>query len=83
MGEVIRRAAHGNIPFYVLSFFAVGLLVLSFVIPPLGVIDGSVLAAVGEIFGFSALWTLVKAIDMGATAKVTHNDTTVEIGSDE
>lgn len=83
MGEVIRRAVHGNTPFYVLSFFAVGLLFLSFLVPPLGVIDGSVIAGVGEIFGFSALWTLIKAIDKGTSAKVTHNNTTLEVGDAE
>jgi hypothetical protein len=46
----------------------------------MGVIDGSVLAAVGEIFAFAALGTVVKAIDKGVDAQVQHNNTTLTIG---
>lgn len=80
MGEILHRAVIGNVPFWVLNFFAVALIAFSFAVPPLGIIDGSVLAAVGEVFAFAALATVVKAIDKGTTAKVSHNDTTLEIG---
>lgn len=80
MGEVLHKAVISNIPFWVLNFFAIALLACSFIVPPLGIIDGSVLAAVGEVFAFAALATVVKAIDKGTTAKVSHNDTTLEIG---
>lgn len=46
----------------------------------MGVIDGSVLGAVGEIFGFAALGTVVKAIDKGVDAQVQHNNTTITVG---
>lgn len=46
----------------------------------MGVIDGSVLAAVGEIFAFAALGTVVKAIDKGVDAQIQHNNTTVTVG---
>lgn len=46
----------------------------------MGVIDGSVLAAVGEIFAFAALGTVIKAIDNGVDAQVQHNNTTLTIG---
>lgn len=36
-----------------LTIFGVILLIVSFCVPPLGVIDASVLAAVGEVFTFS------------------------------
>lgn len=80
MGEVLRKATIDNIPFWVLNFFAIALIAGSFIVPPLGIIDSTVIAAVGEIFAFAALATVVKAIDRGTTAKVSHNDTTVEIG---
>lgn len=59
------------------------LLTASFLCPPLAVIDGSVLAAVGEVFAFAALWTLIKAMDEGHTATLTHNDTTLTIDKGE
>lgn len=36
-----------------LAIFGIILLVISFFVPPLGVIDASVLAAIGEVFTFS------------------------------
>lgn len=69
-----------NFWFVFFSLVAVGLIVASFIVPPTGIIEPSVLAAVGELFGFSALGTVVKAIDKGVDAKVQHRDTSVTIG---
>lgn len=69
-----------NVWFIVFSLVAIGLIIGSFFVPPMGVIDGSVLAAVGEIFAFAALGTVIKAIDNGVDAKVQHNNTTLTIG---
>lgn len=38
----------------VMLFVGVGFLIASFIVPPIGVIDSSVLTAVGEIFTFTA-----------------------------
>ena len=46
----------------------------------MAVIDGSVLAAVGELAGFAALGTVVKAMDMGVDARVRHRETEVTVG---
>lgn len=69
-----------NIWFIFFSLTAIGLIITSFFVPPTGVIDGSVLAAVGEIFAFAALGTAIKAIDKGVDARVQHNNTTLTIG---
>lgn len=69
-----------NLWFYIFSITAVGLLIASFILPPMGVIDPSVLAATGEIFAFAALGAVVKAIDKGVDAKVTKGDTTLTVG---
>lgn len=60
-----------------------GLIVTSFFIPPLAVIDGSVLAAVGELFGFAALGEVGAAIERGHTASISHGNTTIEIRKEE
>lgn len=38
---------------FILAIFGMVLIIASFVVPPMGVIDASVLAATGEIFTFS------------------------------
>ena len=50
--------------------------------PPTGMIDPSVIGAVGEITGFGALWELHVAIRRGFDAKIQHHDTTIEINKD-
>ena len=38
---------------FILAIFGMILICVSFIVPPLGIIDASVLAAIGEIFTFS------------------------------
>lgn len=71
-----------NTFFWVFSTIAVILLVVSFLLPPTGIIDPSALAGVGEIFSFAALGTVIKAIDKGIDAKLTHGQTEIEINND-
>lgn len=69
-----------NFWFVFFSLVAVGLIVASFIVPPTGIIEPSVIAATGEIFAFAALGTVIKAIDKGVDARVQHRDTSVTIG---
>ena len=69
-----------NFYFKFFSLIAVGLIVTSFFIPPVAIIDSSVFIGVGEIFAFAALGTVVKAIDKGVDAKVEHNGTSLTVG---
>lgn len=69
--------------FHIFSLTSIGLILTSFFIPPTGIIDSSVFVAVGEIFGFAALWEIHVAIKKGMDAKITHHDTTIEINNDE
>ena len=72
-----------RIAIYILTALSVALLIVSFFVPPTGVIDGSVLAAAGEIFGFSALLTGLFAMEKGVDMKVTHGNTIIETNNDE
>ena len=72
-----------DIWFHIFATISIVLIVTSFFIPPTGVIDGSVFAGVGEIFGFAALWEVHIAVKKGIDAKVTHNNTTIEINNDD
>ena len=82
MGKVLQKIKMcivGNFWFHIFAIFSMVLIAASFLCPPLAVID----SAVGEVFAFAALWTLIKAMDYGHTATITHNDTTLTIDKEE
>lgn len=73
---------HKNI-FLFCVVVSAALLITSFVTPPAWIIDGSVLAAVGELFGFAALGEVAAAIERGHSASISHGNTTVTINKQE
>ena len=73
---------HKNV-FLVCLLTSVGLILASFVTPPMFIIDGSVLAATGELFGFAALGEVAAAIERGHSASISHGSTTIEIRKEE
>ncbi len=58
---------------------ALGLLIASFVVPPTGIIDPSVLRAASLIFGFAALFVVREAVMEGLGIKLTRGNTTLVI----
>ena len=83
MGKVLRDAIRHNVGFWFFAIIAAGLLITSFLLPPQGEIHPSVIAAAGEAFAFAALWTVVKAIDRGHSAKITKGDTSLEVKKED
>lgn len=81
MAEAIKKATVGNPVFWVSFALCAGLIVAGFLVPPMGVVDGSVLTAVGELFAFPTLWTVWHAIDRGIDARLTRGNTTLDIGN--
>lgn len=67
------------IAFIVAFTVSIGLIIAGFCVPPHGVIDGSVLKAVGELFGFAAMAVGSHAITLGYDLKVQKGDTTIAI----
>lgn len=67
----------------VLTSVSVILLVVSAIVPPPGVIDPSILAAVGEIFAFSSLWFAKDAFHNDGKATIKHRDTILTVEADE
>ena len=53
----------------VTAIVAFGLIITSFILPPRGVIDNSVLQAVGEILVFPVIWMIPDAIRAGRRIK--------------
>ena len=54
-----------------------------FFVPPMGVIDGSCLTAVGELLLFPTLLYAFRAIELGLTVKFHKGDATIEISKDD
>ena len=59
------------------------LIIVGFLIPPMGVIDGSVLTAVGELLLFPVIIYGFRAIELGLEVKIQKGDTSVEIHKDD
>ena len=59
------------------------LIIVGFLLPPMGVIDGSVLTAVGEILLFPVVIYGFRAIELGLEVKIQKGDTSVEIHKDD
>jgi len=58
----------GSLAGWICLIISVSLIIASFVLPPIGIIDNSVLAAVGELFAFGTLFkipAMVKSIKDG------------------
>lgn len=77
MAEQFRKfVTHLPIWYWVLIFLCFVLLITSFLVPPLGVIDPSVLKAVAEILGFSCLGLLP---GLAETISLRTGDTSIDI----
>ena len=61
------------------TLVALGLMIASFILPPTGVIDPSVLQGIGEILIFPVIWMVPQAIQAGR--KIKYKD--LEISGDE
>ena len=68
-----------KVAYWICLTLTIGFLIAGFIVPPMGVIDNSVLIAVGELFGFASLATLIAAVERGIDAEVKHKDTEIKI----
>lgn len=78
-----RKCKACKIVFMVCLTVSVCLIVAGFFTPPKGIIDGSVLTAVGEIFAFAALGFGWHALELGYDLKINHGQTTIEVDNDQ
>lgn len=82
MKDIIRKHEDRAI-FYVCLTVAIVLLAVSFVIPPTGVIDPSVLKAAAILLGFAALGIVGKNLSDGKDVTFSHGETEVTIHDKE
>ena len=83
MREFYKNYLANNGFFWLFSIIGLLLIIIAFFIPPTAYIDSSVLIAVGEINGFAALGTVIKAVDKGVDATFQKGDTSVTITNNE
>lgn len=68
-----------RVTFAICFFVSVGLIIGGFFVPPMGVIDGSVLTAVGELLLFPTLLYGFRAVELGMRVKFQKGETSVSI----
>ena len=76
--------ADGAIGGWICLLTSAFLLVTSLFMPPKGVIDSTVIAGVGELFAFAALFKLpniIQSISDGKSVTVAHGSTSVTVAS--
>ena len=83
MREFYKNYLANNTFFWLFSIIGLLLIIIAFFIPPAAYIDSSILIAVGEINGFIALGTVIKAVDKGVDATFQKGDTSVTITNNE
>ena len=67
-----------EIGFYICLIISICLLVGGFFVPPMAVIDGSVLEGCGILFGFATLAQIPVIVTSAKTVKVQHGNTIIE-----
>ena len=70
-----------TVAFAVCLAASIGLIVGGFFVPPTGVIDGSVLTAVGLLFGYATLGQIHSLVARGKGVVVNHGSTSISVGS--
>lgn len=78
-----RTFLMSRITFAICFFVSVGLIVGGFFVPPMGIIDGSCLTAVGELLLFPTLLYAYRAIELGLSVKFQKGETSIEISKPE
>lgn len=67
------------LPVWLCAIIALGLIVAGFFVPPVGVIDGSVIQAVGEIIGIIAILEVPHCLEKMSHIQFKHNNTEINM----
>lgn len=67
--------------FWTTFTISVVLIIISFFLPPTGQVDPSVCGAVGELFGFGCLATVIDGMHKGTDVSVSHGETSISINN--
>lgn len=78
-GDGTRSYWLSRLTFAVCFFVSVGLIIGGFLTPPVGVIDGSCLSAIGELLLFPTLLYAFRALELGLKVKFQKGDASIEV----
>ena len=67
----------------IMALVAITLIIAGFIVPPLGVIDGSVLTAVGEIVFLVTIFFVWDCVTKGKIAKIKKGDLEASISDND
>ena len=82
MSKFFKNFTTSNkIAFWVCLAISVTLLTVSFLLPPTGKIDPSVLRGVGEIFAFAVLYTVIEALQRGTDVNFHKGDIDITLNN--
>lgn len=82
MSKFFKNFTKSNkIAFWVCLAISVTLLTVSFLLPPTGTIDPSVLRGVGEIFAFAVLYTVIEALQRGTDVTLHKGDIDISLNN--
>lgn len=70
------------LPAWLCAVVALCLIVAGFFVPPIGIIDGSVIQAVGEIIGIIAILEVPHCLDKMTHIQFKHNETEVNMSNE-
>ena len=83
MRKILKETWESNIWMRILSISSIILIIAGFICPPLAVISGSVLTAVGELEVLGVLWIVLRAVEKGTAASFKKGDVEVEFKDNE
>lgn len=82
MSKFFKNFTKSNkIAFWVCLAISVTLITVSFLLPPTGKIDPSVLRGVGEIFAFAVLYTVIEALQRGTDVNFHKGDIDISLNN--
>lgn len=70
-----------KLAFWTTLLISVVLIIISFLLPPTGVVDDSIVKVTGELFAFGCLGTVVEALHKGTDVILSKGDTSVQINN--
>ena len=80
----MKKNRFSKATFLLCLIVSVGMMVGGFFVPPLGLIDGSIITGVGELLAFAALAMVPSVISSAKSTKVTtRSGTTIEVKGKE
>lgn len=83
MKEIINLGIKHNVAFWICLFVAIFLITGGALTPPIFIIDNSIFIAVGELWLFAALYSVIRAVEKGRKAVIEKGETKLTIGGND